>query len=146
MLAQAYTDTCSKKSGLVIDVLDSLSIRNYTNFNTYSTWEGLAVEINYNSEKSITVCNIYRPPRDNHCHASIDLILNEFNPTLHKLNKSSKNIILVGDFSIDLLKLNSNAKFQEFYDSLAQLDFCTSYNISHKILSFKCNSHWSDLL
>ena len=54
MLAQAYTDTCSKKGGLVIDVLDGLSIRNYTNFNTYSTWEGLVVEINYNSEKSMT--------------------------------------------------------------------------------------------
>ena len=75
MLTQAYTDTCSKKGGLVIYVLDSLSIRNYTNFNTYSTWEGLAVEINYNSEKSITVCNIYRPPRDNNGHASIDFFL-----------------------------------------------------------------------
>ena len=75
MLTHAYTDTCSKKGGLVIYVLDSLSIRNYTNFNTYSTWEGLAVEINYNSEKSITVCNIYRPPRDNNGHASIDFFL-----------------------------------------------------------------------
>ena len=56
-------------------MLESLSIRNYTNCNTYSTWEGLAVEIKYNSEKSITVCNIYRPPRDNKCHASIDLFL-----------------------------------------------------------------------
>ena len=61
MLIQAYSDTCSKKGGLVIYVLESLSICNYTNFNTFSTWEGLAVEINYNSEKSITVCNIYRP-------------------------------------------------------------------------------------
>ena len=81
----------------------SLSIRNYTNFNTYSTSAGLAVDINYNSEKSITVCNIYRPPRDNNSHASIDLFLNEFNPTLQKFNKSSKNIILVY-FNIDLLK------------------------------------------
>ena len=72
MLTQAYTDTCSKKGAkLFICSKISLSIRNYTNFNTYSTWEGLAVEINYNSEKSITVCNIYRPPRDNNSHASI---------------------------------------------------------------------------
>ena len=88
MLTQAYTDTCSKKGDLVMYVLDSLSIRNYTNVNTYSTWEGLAVEIHYNSEQSITVCNIYRPPRDNNSHDSIDLFLNELNPTLQKINKS----------------------------------------------------------
>ena len=34
--------------------------------------------------------------------------LNEFNSTLQKLNKSSKNIILVGDFNIDLLKGSLN--------------------------------------
>ena len=101
-------------------MLESLSTRNYTNFNTYSTWEGLAVELNYNSEISITVCNIYRPPRDNNSHAS-----NEFNPTLQKINKSLINITLVGDFNIDLPKLNANAKLQEFCDSLAQLDFLT---------------------
>ena len=76
VLTKAYTDTCSKKGGLVMYVFESLYIRNYTNFNTYSTWEGLAVEINYNAEKSITVCNICRPPRYNNSHASIDLFLN----------------------------------------------------------------------
>ena len=31
--------------------------------------------------------------------------------------------MLAGDFNIDLLKLNSNTKYQEFYDSLAEFDF-----------------------
>ena len=70
MLTQAYS---SKKGDLVIYMLDSLSIY-YTNVNTYPTWEGLAVEINHNCEKSITVCNICRPPRDNNNRASIDLL------------------------------------------------------------------------
>ena len=30
----------------------------------------------------------------------------------------SKNLALAGDFSIDLLKVNTNEKFQEFYDFL----------------------------
>ena len=34
-----------------------------------------------------------------------------------------KNVVLAGDFNIDLLKLNSNTKYQELYDSLAEFDF-----------------------
>ena len=31
--------------------------------------------------------------------------------------------MLAGDFNIDLLKLNSNSKYQEFYDTLSEFDF-----------------------
>ena len=41
--------------------------------------------------------------------------MQEFNPVLLDINKDSKNVVLTGDFNIDLLKLNSNEKIQEFY-------------------------------
>ena len=40
---------------------------------------------------------------------------------IRNINSSSTNVILTGDFNIDLLKLNSNQSFQEFYDTLADL-------------------------
>ncbi len=35
-----------------------------------------------------------------------DQFMNEFTPILNKLQRSNKEIILVGDFNIDLLKIN----------------------------------------
>ena len=48
--------------------------------------------------------------------------MQEFNPVLLDINKDAKNVALTGDFNIDLLKLNSNEKFQEFYDTLTKID------------------------
>ena len=53
----------------------------------------------------------------------IDSFLLEFSPVIQTLSKISKNVVLAGDFNIDLLKLNSNTKYQEFYDTLAEFDF-----------------------
>ena len=68
--------------------------------NTYSTWEGLFVYIIEDSGKKITICN------NNHVSS----------PVVHTLSKISKNVVLAGDFNIDLLKLNYKSKYQEFYD------------------------------
>ena len=73
--------------------------------NTYSTWEGLFVDIIDDSGKKITICNIYRPPRNNNNHVSIDSFLLDFSPVVKSLSKISKNVALAGDFNIDLLKL-----------------------------------------
>ena len=122
MTTQASTDRCSKKGGLVTYVSNNITISNSNAYNTYSTWEALCLDIVDDSNKKITICNIYRPPKNNNNHASIDLFMQEFNPVLLDINKDAKNVVLTGDFNIDLLKLNSNEKFQEFYDTLTKID------------------------
>ena len=122
MTTQASTDRCSKKGGLVTYVSNNITISNSKAYNTYSTWEALCLDIVDDSNKKITICNIYRPPKNNNNHASIDLFMQEFNPVLLDINKDAKNVVLTGDFNIDLLKLNSNEKFQEFYDTLTKID------------------------
>ena len=101
--------------------------------NTYSTWEGLFVDISDDSGKNISICNIYRPPRNNNNHVSIDSFLLEFSPVIQTLSKISKNVVLAGDFNIDLLKLNSNTKYQELYDSLAEFDFLSIITLPTRI-------------
>ena len=58
MITQAYTDRCSMKGGLVTYSLNSISLLNLTLHNTYSTWEGLFVDIIDDSRENITICNI----------------------------------------------------------------------------------------
>ena len=49
------------------------------------------------------------------------------------INTTSSNLLLVGDFNIDLLKLNSNNKFQEFYDTLSVLDLLPSITLPSRL-------------
>ena len=90
MLTQAYTDRCSRKGGLVTYLLNSIPLANQTMHNTYSTWEGLFVDIVDDSGKNITICNIYRPPKNNNNHVSIDSFLPDFSPVVWTLSKISK--------------------------------------------------------
>ena len=62
MITRAYTDRCSRKEGIVTYLLNSIPLAIQTMHNTYSTWEGLFVDIIDDSGKTITICNIYRPP------------------------------------------------------------------------------------
>ena len=68
----------------------------------YEHWEGLIVQINGgNLSKSITIGNIYRPPRTSNDN------LNELSSIVSLLEHNCKNtIIIAGDFNINLLKLN----------------------------------------
>ena len=108
---------------LVTYILDSIALVSLTLHNTYSTWKGIFVDTIDDSGKNISICNIYRLPRNNNNHVSIDSFLLDFCPVIQTLSKMSKNVVLAGDFNIDLLKINSNCKYQEFYDSLAEFDF-----------------------
>ena len=126
MITQPYTEKCSKKGGLVTYadctyVSNNINIVNYNTFNTFTTWEGLSLDIIDNSGKQITICNVYRPPKYNNNYAAIESFIKDFSPIIRNINSSSKNVILTGDFNIDLLKLNSYQSFQEFYDTLAEL-------------------------
>ena len=58
MITQPYTDKCSKKGGLVTYVSNNINIVNYKTFNTFTTWEGLSLDIIDNSGKQITICNV----------------------------------------------------------------------------------------
>ena len=62
MITQAYTDRWSRKGGLVTYILNSIAFVSKTLHNTYSTWEGLFVDIIDDSGENISICNIYRPP------------------------------------------------------------------------------------
>ena len=123
MYTQPYSNQCSIKGGLVTYVRNSINVGNIQNFNNFNTWEGLLIDILDCENNLVQICNIYRPPKGNNNHASIDSFLQEFCPIIDNTTRQNKNLILAGDFNIDLLKLNTNGKYQEFYD------FITGHNL-----------------
>ena len=79
-----------------------------------STWG----EINNSKSKNIVCGCIYRHPRYN---------LLEFNnyleKCLSKLSKENKEVYICGDFNIDLLKIEDNHSYHEFYNLLCSYGF-----------------------
>ena len=82
--------------------------------NDSEIWEGQFIEIPASkNNKPITLINIYKPPKEN-TSVNIDTFKTEISPTLQALTDSKPNIIISGDFNIDLLKINEKRSHCDF--------------------------------
>jgi hypothetical protein len=93
----------------VLERIDSISSTSH---------ESLFVSINQPKGPDLVVGVIYRPPGQP---------INEFNEDLNlvllELSKGNRKVILLGDFNIDLLKLNEHAPTQDFLNIMAASHF-----------------------
>ena len=63
-------------------------------------------------------CNIYRPPKDLNEHYLS--FINEFSQLLSHLQTNNAEVILAGDFNINLLQINEKRLFSQFFDGLTE--------------------------
>lgn len=114
---------CSEHGGLAIYIHKKYNFRQIDLEMVSEVWEGQCIEIfedkkikNHNIKNNkIIICNIYRPPRQ-----SIENITNfrtEITETIQKL-KNCKNVILTGDFNVNLLKYHENNSTNEFLENI----------------------------
>ena len=78
--------------------------------------ETLFIELEYSNTKNIIVGNIYRPntlPR-----ADIDMFIENLNIVISAVGNENKNLLLMGDFNLDLLKFDSHPKTSDFINNL----------------------------
>ena len=105
--------TCTNEGGLIIYVDDQYKLIVTFNLNTYGHWEGLIVKIQGNSlSKTFTNVNIYRSQRTRNED------LNVFTPIISRLDNCNNDVIIAGDFNINLRKLNENDMFTSFFDCI----------------------------
>ena len=96
---------CSGKGGLVIYVDNTYTSKVKLNINMHESWEGLIVPIKGRGlTKSLTLGNIYRPPRTR--NDDLNSFINEFAYIISSLENSNSYLIFAGDFNINLLTLN----------------------------------------
>ena len=68
--------------------------------------------------KNIILGNIYRPPRENLSNENVQLFINELTPVLVDLIKFASDIVLAGDYNIDLLKMQQRLLFREYFENI----------------------------
>ncbi len=89
----------------------------------YNTWEGQIIHVKKGKhfKKPINIGNIYPPPKD--VLEKYNEFMNEFGQILNTLETNNNEVMIAGDFNIDLLKINEKQVFSESFDMLTNHSF-----------------------
>jgi Holliday junction resolvase RusA-like endonuclease len=81
-----------------------------------SSWEYQSIEVilDDTTRKSFHIGNLYRLPRET--NDAYDLFLQELSIILQHYTNNRTNIVICGDFNIDLLKIHEKPKVNDFFD------------------------------
>ena len=114
--------TCGAHGGLAIYLQKDLSYELET-IRTSKLWEAQVVKIKNDKQNELVILNLYRPPRCNDKNEIIESFLKELAPVVSDLQNKNSNVAIVGDFNIDLLKINERNLFSEFFDIMLSNSF-----------------------
>ena len=108
-----FEENCSTHGGLVVYIRKEICVSKVEPiFNKY-TYEGMVVTVKTQNNKKVKLINIYRPPRD-----SFDDFINDYIPTISDKIKDANEVIITGDFNINLLNIMNSRKTCSFYDHM----------------------------
>ena len=109
-----FTPSNTAKGGTGIYVKSSYNSFERSDLNViHDDYESSWVEIMNSRSKNIVCACIYRHPR-----ANMDEFLTYMENCLNKISREKKEVYLSGDFNIDLLKIENNAKYMTFYNTM----------------------------
>lgn len=112
---------CSNRAGLMTFIDDKFKCELYKSL-MFATWEAHIIKVFEGGlNKPIYICNLYRPPHD--VIESYATFINEISPLLHELNTKNFEVIMVGDFNINLLKINEKNIINDFFDLMMNYSF-----------------------
>ncbi len=114
-----YTNRVGReKGGVCIYISDKLTYKVRKDLNrATSNYESCFVEIETKNHKNVIVGTIYR------AHTPIDNFIHDFEDILAQINTENKYIYILGDYNIDLLKVESDRATHDY------LEFIYSYSL-----------------
>ena len=117
---------CSAHGGVAIYVHESFRF-NIISIQQSQLWDGMFIEIFENEsctsaigQNKVIIGNIYRPPRTNvDC---IEIFMKEITDVLEGF-QFSKNVVLAGDYNINLLKFKENRNINSFLENMISFGY-----------------------
>ena len=111
--------TTSSHGGLITYVDDKYDVQVKKTVDDSNIWEGLFLELNHSSfQNKIIIGNVYKPPMDNNSARNINTFKSEIEPILQEIGISNNEALIWGDYKINLLKINEEAHFSDFFDTM----------------------------
>ena len=104
--------------GLAMYVKSTLSSKILSNIDPGSElFEAQFIEIMIDSNhKKLVIGNIYRPPKEN--AENYSKFIEEFSQIMSSFSRNNINVVIGGDFNINLLHINTKPIYHEFIDSV----------------------------
>ena len=102
--------------------------------NSPGNFESTFIEIHFAKKRNLIVGCIYR-------HPGSDISIEDFtnihlSPILRKISIENKQCVLMGDFNVELLKINTHSQSNDFYNSMSST-FFTPFILQPTRLHFK---------
>ena len=128
---------CSAHSGLVIYLSNKYQHEVLNIHEQSNLWDGQFIKISgMLHNRNIILGNIYRPPND--INENYKTFFDELIRILAILNKSKHEVIIAGDFNIDLLKVNTNMHAHEFFHELIAQSFIPKITLPTRFSDLRC--------
>lgn len=114
------TRTCSLHGGVGIYLKDTIDYKVLPIDSNQNIWDGIFVEISLDlndtlQKKKIIIGNIYRPPRE--CSENYLTFNEDMQRILSSFSNTNAEIVLTGDFNIDLLKILEKEHVTNFMET-----------------------------
>ena len=123
----------SAHGGLIIYIHDSFQYKQIDIIDDSPYFENICIEVwnKYAHFDKFLICDIYKPPSGTTEHL-VDFT-NKFTQWAAAINEKSKKSYLCGDFNINLLQIQTNQHFNQFYDSLTSIGFIPKITLPTRI-------------
>ena len=128
--------TCSSHGGVISYVKESLEVEVKLKFGS-KFWDGIFLHIKGEGIKPFILCNIYRAPKND--NYSIECFLKEFTPILQSFCKTHKNVVVCGDFNLDLIRVNQREKISDFLHFMLSLGLCPKITLPTRFAKYSAS-------
>ena len=132
--------SCSAHGGVAIYLHESFEFKILNYFENSEIYDAVFIEIsdkyhndNRLNNKTIILGNIYRPPRDN--LENYRTFIEDINRNLHDLQRTKCEVIITGDFNVDLLKINDRLIYNNYFDTIVSNGFVPKITLPTRITS-----------
>ena len=131
---------CSAHGGLIIYIKSKYKFDKIEYNINSNIWEGLFMEITGDSlANKVIVGNIYKPPRNNNDNNNIQQFINEITPILQSYDSRKNDIMLAGDYNINLLKINERQLFADFLELMMTHSFFPKITLPTRFSMHSCS-------
>ena len=92
--------------------------------------------IGANSNKSLILGNIYRPPPST--NNIVQSFITELMPILEHLQSDNREVVIAGDYNIYVLKINDNAILGDYFNSIVAQGFYPQITLPTRFSNRSC--------
>ena len=89
-------------------------------------------------KKSIVIGNIYKPPKDNYNIENIRTFTAEFERVPYKLNGNNSEVLITGDYNINLLDIETRQAFGDVFDCMLSNSYSPKITLPTRLSNNTC--------